>query len=77
MSNCTKADQHICSHSQKGVQGRSPCKKNDVILRARPQTCGARRISCRAHLQARRGACTEKFDVNNRIIIVKRSCLYF
>ena len=37
----------LCSHSQNGVQGRSPCKRNDVILRARPQTCGARRISCR------------------------------
>ena len=28
----------LCSHSQNGVQGRSPCKHNDVILRARPQT---------------------------------------
>ena len=28
----------LCSRLLNGVQGRSPCKKDDVILRARPQT---------------------------------------
>ena len=32
--------------------------------------------SCRPNLQGRRGACTERFDVHNRKIIVKRSCLH-
>ena len=57
--------------------GAKPLQKKRCHPEVRPQAAWHRRISCRAHLQARRGACTEKFDVNNRIIIVKRSCLYF
>ena len=33
-----KKVKQLCLHLQSGVQGRSPCKKDDVILRARPQT---------------------------------------
>ena len=33
-----KKDKQLCLHLQSGVQGRSPCKKDVVILRARPQT---------------------------------------
>ena len=61
-----------------GVQGRSPCKKDDVILRARPQTIlRPKDLVTRKLFFARRGACTKKLDVNYRIIIVKRECLHF
>ena len=59
-----------------GVQGRSPCKKKRCHPEERPQAAWRRRTSCRAHLQARRGTGTKRFDVNNRIIIVKRGCLH-
>ena len=38
MSKCTIIAKQLCSRLLNGVQGRSPCKKDDVILRARPQT---------------------------------------
>jgi len=114
-----KKVKQLCLHLQSGVQGRSPCKKDDVILRARilafgkwqfrllgirlhfpsenrrkcPQPLAPGRCvalqrtyslpkansgsSCRAHLQARRGACTEWFNVHNRKTKVKRSCSHF
>ena len=37
MSKCTIIAKQLCSRLLNGVQGRSPCKKDDVILRARPQ----------------------------------------
>ena len=52
-----------------GEGGAAPFIVYDVILRARPQTCGARRISCRPHLQGRRGAIKMKSAVNYRIIL--------
>ena len=76
MSKCTKSGKLLCSHLLNGVQGRSPCKKKHCHPEARPQTAWRRRISCRPNLQGRRGACTEWFDVHNRKIIVKRSCLH-
>ena len=56
--------------------GAKPLQKERCHPEARPQTAWRRRISRRPHLQGRRGACTECFDVNDRIIIVKHSCLY-
>ena len=38
MSKCTIIAKQLCSRLLNGVQGRSPCKKDDVILRVRPQT---------------------------------------
>ena len=46
--------------------GAKPLQKKRCHSEARPQTAWRRRISCRAHLQARRGAVTKRFDMNNR-----------
>ena len=54
--------------------GAEPLQERRCHPEVRPQTAWRRRISCRAHLQARRGACTMEFDVNNRKTKVKPLC---
>ena len=41
MSKCAIIAKQLCSHSQNGVQGQSPCKYNDVILRRVRRPLGA------------------------------------
>ena len=41
MSNCTKIDKQLCLRLLNWVQGRSPCKKDDVILRRVRRPLGA------------------------------------
>ena len=67
----------LCSHSQNGVQGRSPCKHNDVILRARPQTILRPKDLVLTELfLGQRGAITIKSAVNYRITKIKQLCLH-
>jgi len=52
---------------QNGVQGRSPCKRNDVILRRRPQAALPPKDLVLTELfLGQRETCTREFDVNNR-----------
>ncbi len=57
--------------------GAKPQQKRRCHPEVRPQAAWRRRISCRAHLQARRGTGTMEFDVNNRNGLVKRICLLY
>ena len=58
-----------------GVQGgEAPCKKKRCHPEGVPAGIYARRISCRPHLQGRRGACTVEFNVNSRRTKVKLIC---
>ena len=76
MSKCTKNSQTAVFALAKRGAGAKPLQEKHCHPEARPQTAWRRRISCRPNLQGRRGACTERFAVHNRKIIVKRSCLY-
>ena len=40
MSKCTIIAKQLCSRLLNGVQGRSPCKKDDVILRCARRPLG-------------------------------------
>ena len=63
----------LCSHSQAGVKGaQPPSRKNDVILRARPQTAWHPKDLVLTELfLGQRGAITRKSAVNCRKSLIK------
>ncbi len=61
-----------------GVQGRSPCKKNGVILRRRPQTAMPPKNLVPTELfLGRRGTGTMKSAEHNRIHCGRVLCMHF
>ena len=58
---------------KQGAGAAAPAKRNDVILRSARRRMATKDL-VPPHLQGRRGACTVKFDVNNRKTKFKPLC---